>query len=73
MKETPTGPYIPPPRITLSKTIESSKEMFGEVPKPFISPLEKNDQPEIDTSEELDALGIKQYQSLLRALQWLGC
>jgi hypothetical protein len=68
----PNGTLYSTPKKYIEQTIESSKEMFGEVPKPFISPLEKNDHPEIDTSEELDALGIKQYQSLLRALQWLG-
>ena len=45
--------------------------MFGEKPKLNVtSPLEKNDHPELDTSELLDEDGIRQYQSLIGALQW---
>jgi hypothetical protein len=33
-------------------------------------PLEKGDHPEIDTSEELDADGIKRYQTMIGCLQW---
>jgi hypothetical protein len=32
--------------------------------------LDKGDHPELDTTEELPADGIKQYQSLIGALQW---
>jgi len=34
------------------------------------SPLEKGDHPELDMSEELDANGIKDYQSLIGTLKW---
>ena len=44
--------------------------MFGSKPKAYSSPLEKNDHPELDTSEELDMEGIKQFQSLIGSLQW---
>ena len=46
------------------------KSLFGTSPKQASSPLEKNDHPELDTSEELDVDGIKKYQSLIGALQW---
>jgi len=32
--------------------------------------LEKGDDPELDMPEELDANSIKDYQSLIGALQW---
>ena len=67
----PDGTLYSTPKKYIERMIESYKEMFGDVPKPYTSPLEKNDHPEIDTSEELDALGIKKYQSLIGALQWL--
>jgi hypothetical protein len=31
----------------------------------------EKDHPEIDTSDLLDDLGLKHYQSLIGALQWL--
>ena len=35
-----------------------------------MSPLEKGDHPELDTSEFLDMTGIQQYQSMIGTLQW---
>lgn len=44
--------------------------MFGEKPKTKCkSPLEKNDHPETDISDFLEAKGIQQYQSLIGFLQ----
>jgi hypothetical protein len=46
--------------------------MFGESPKQTVtSPLEKGDNPELDTSELLDFKGIEMYQSMIGALQWV--
>jgi hypothetical protein len=45
--------------------------MFGQKPTEFASPIVEKDHPELDTSPELDETGIKQYQSLIGALQWL--
>jgi hypothetical protein len=44
--------------------------MFGQKPKEDSSPLEKGNQPEVDTSEFIDLEGIKIYQSMTGALQW---
>ena len=44
--------------------------MFGSKPKEYISPLEKGDHPELDTSEELDNDGIQKYQSMIGSIQW---
>jgi hypothetical protein len=45
--------------------------MFGSKPKECSTPMAKKDHPELDNSKLLDDLGIKQYQSLIGALQWL--
>jgi hypothetical protein len=36
-----------------------------------ISPLEKGDHPELDTSELCTTEQIAQYQSMIGALQWI--
>ena len=51
--------------------MDSYEQMFGEKPREFKSPLEKNDHPEMDTSKALDADGIAKYQSMIGAAQWL--
>jgi hypothetical protein len=59
------------PRRYIDKMVDGYTRMFGEKPKQtYTSPLEKGDNPELDTSELLDMDGIKQYQSLIGALQW---
>lgn len=60
------------PSKYIERMIASYERMFGQQPKQTVtSPLEKGDHPEIDTSELLDEEGIKQYQSLIGALQWV--
>jgi hypothetical protein len=43
----------------------------GETLKKPVSPLKKNDHPELDESELLQEDDIKKYQSIIGALQWL--
>jgi hypothetical protein len=45
--------------------------MFKEKPLRYSSPMILKDHPELDLTPELDENGIKQYQSLIGALQWL--
>jgi hypothetical protein len=45
--------------------------MFGEKPTKYSSPMIPKDHPELDLTPELDENGIKQYQSLIGALQRL--
>ena len=47
------------------------EHLFGSKPKHYVSPLEKGDHPELDTSEILDFDGVQKYQSLIGALQWV--
>ena len=59
------------PKKYIEKMISQYERMFGCKPKTtYMSPLEKGDHPELDTSEELDAKGQRQYQSLIGSLQW---
>ena len=45
--------------------------MLGAKPKlSFSLPLDKGDQPELDTSEHLDSDGIHKCQSMIGAIQW---
>jgi hypothetical protein len=55
----------------IEKMTENFKRIFGHTPKNASSPLAKGDHPELDTSDLLDMEGIKIYQSLIGALQWV--
>jgi hypothetical protein len=55
----------------VKKMIQNYKIMFGEKPKEYSSPMLEKDHPELDLTEELGPEDIKQYQSLIGALQWL--
>ena len=55
----------------IEKMVASYEFMFGEKPKTtYMSPLEKGDHPETDTTELLDQEGIQKYQSLIGSMQW---
>ena len=56
------------PRKYIQKLITDFITMFGHKPKHYSSPLESNDHPEFDISEELEAPDIKRYQSMIRSL-----
>lgn len=58
------------PKRYIDKMIDTYERLFGCKPKPYTSPLEKGDHPELDMSEELDEDGVKKYQSLVGAMQW---
>jgi hypothetical protein len=52
---------------------KNCKQMFGEFgesPKEQMTPLDKDDHPELNMTPELDIDGNKKHQSLIRALQW---
>jgi hypothetical protein len=56
----------------IEKLVKTYEQMFGEAPKQIVtSPLEKGDNPDLDTSELLDFKGIEMYQSMIGALQWV--
>ena len=60
------------PEKYIIKMVDNYKRIFGEPPKQTVmSPLEKGDHPELDTSELLDSTGIITYQSLIGSAQWV--
>jgi hypothetical protein len=54
----------------VKKMLLTYEKLFGQNPKEFSAPMEEGDHPELDLTPELDANGIKLYQSLIGALQW---
>ena len=59
------------PRRYVNKILESYERMFKEKPRKSRPPLEGGDHPELDTSELCDENQTKQFQTLIRQLQWL--
>jgi len=59
------------PRRYIEKMDDTYLQLFGEKPKQCQTPLDKNDHPELDESPLLDDKGIKIYQSLVGACQWV--
>ncbi len=60
------------PNKYIEKMMGAYERMFGSSPiKNVSSPIERNDHPELDESEFLDADDTVKYQSLIGALQWL--
>jgi hypothetical protein len=56
----------------IEKLMMNYEQMFGQQPKQnVLSPLEKGDHPETDSSKLLDSQGIQMYQSMIGALQWM--
>jgi len=58
----PDGMLFFGPIKYIQKILNMVEHMFKEKPRPSWSPLEKNDHPELDDSEEVDADMITQYQ-----------
>ena len=58
------------PRRYIEKMLDAYTRMFGEAPKAFSSPLERNDHPELDDTKELGPDDTTKYQSMVGALQW---
>ena len=60
------------PKKYIEKMISNYEKLFGQKPSQnVLSPIEKGDHPEMDTTDLLDPEGTKLYQSLIGALQWV--
>jgi hypothetical protein len=67
-----TGTLCMAPNRYIDRMINIYEQIFGCKPKTNVSsPLERGDHPELDITDELSPDGIKQYQSLIGAAQWL--
>ena len=58
------------PKKFIERLIDSYQRLFGSKPQARMSPLEKNDHPELDTSDFLEDNDVAKYQSLIGSLQW---
>jgi hypothetical protein len=67
----PDGTLFWSAKTYIGRMLSNYEHVFGEKPKPSAVPADKGDHPEIDMSEELDHNGMKLYQSLIGALQWV--
>jgi hypothetical protein len=56
------------PRKHIDKIMGRYENMFGCKPREYTSPLEKDNHPEVDFSDELDYEGIKRYQTMIGCL-----
>ena len=67
----PDKTLVTTPKKYINKILDSYSKMFPDDKTNNIkSPLEKNDHPELDNSELLDAKGIQKYMSMVGQLQW---
>jgi len=67
-----TGTLCMAPNRYIDRMVSTYEQIFGSKPKTtYSSPLERGDHPELDISEELGPEGVKHYQSLVGAAQWL--
>jgi hypothetical protein len=64
------GTLLYGPKAYIKKMIVGYKQMIGEIPKEYFSPLEKTDHPEFDESDLLSSDDIAKYQSMVGATQW---
>jgi hypothetical protein len=55
----------------VKRLLANYETMFGNVPREYYSPLDKDDAPELDETELCGPDGVGKYQSLIGALQWL--
>jgi Reverse transcriptase (RNA-dependent DNA polymerase) len=60
------------PKKYIQKMMDGYEQMFGKPPSSnnITSPLEKGDNPELDTTELLDKEGQQCYMSLIGSMQW---
>jgi hypothetical protein len=58
------------PRKYIEKMLGAYERMFGELPRPYSSPLKRNDHPDLNNSKELGPEDISKYMSMIGALQW---
>ena len=66
----PDGTMVSHPRNTLKKLKETYVRLFNTEPsKGLKTPLEKNDHPELDTSEILEGQEVNHYLTMVGQLQ----
>ena len=70
--EDPDGTFVSQPKKYIDKLPDTYKRLFNEdPPKGYKTPLDKNDHPELDTSEILEGDMAAKYLTMVGQLQWL--
>ena len=70
--EDPDGTFASQPKKYIDKLADTYKRLFNEdPPKGYKTPLDKNDHPELDTSEILEGDMAAKYLTMVGQLQWL--
>ena len=66
------GTFVNQPKKYIDKLADTYKRLFNEdPPKGYKTPLDKNDHPELDTSEILEGDMAAKYLTMVGQLQWL--
>ena len=70
--EDPDGTFVSQPKKYIDKLADTYKRLFNEdPPKGYKTPLDKNDHPELDTSEILEGDMAAKFLTMVGQLQWL--
>ena len=70
--EDPDGTFVSQPKKYIDQLADTYKRLFNEdPPKGYKTPLDKNDHPELDTSEILEGDMAAKYLTMVGQLQWL--
>ena len=70
--EDPDGTIVSQPKKYIDKSADIYKRLFNDnPPKAYKTPLDKNDHPELDTSEILEGDVAAKYLTMVGQLQWL--
>ena len=70
--EDPNGTFVSQPKKYIDKLADTCRRRFNEdPPKGYQTPLDKNDHPELDTSEILEGDMAAKYLKMVGQLQWL--
>ena len=70
--EDPDGTFVSQPRKYINMFAETYKRLFNdELPKDHKTPLDKNDHPQLDTSEIVEGDMAAKYLTMVGQLQWL--
>ena len=68
----PDGTFVSQPKKYIDKLADTYKRLFNEdPPKGYKTPLDKNDHPELDTSEILEGDMAAKDLTMVGQLQWL--
>jgi Reverse transcriptase (RNA-dependent DNA polymerase) len=67
----PDGVLLATPKKYIGKMLDWYENKYKEKPKKRKTPLEPNDHPELDTSDEVPEEQIKEVQSMVGQFQWL--